>query len=338
MNRWTWMLLGLLVASLAWAYGASQRPRAPGEERLETVWQVPPEQVQRLEYRSGETRVTVAVEPRQVGTGNYYWVEGEGLSRVPPGRPGSRRAAPPEPAQPAKDAFQGSAQTQRFVEEMANLQAVRVLGPAKGMNLPDFGLSGEGTAYLSLERRGGQPPLRLDLGAVSPGSATRYALSSQDNRVYLVRSAAFRNLQNARRLMDRELLPFPLSEAQRIEVQLGSARFSMYRLNVAANEPNAWGASAQDEEGDPALQEVFNGLLRIKVSRYLPDVPPPDKATATLVATVTKGTEPPAVLTLYPVRNDEGVAVTTYTQRPVALNSGLVNSLLQHARAVAAKP
>ncbi len=337
MNRSTWMLLALLLASLAWAYGASQLPRSAGEERLEPVWQVPADQVQRLEYRSGESRIAITVEPRKDGPGTYLWVQGEGLPATPSRRPRGRGEPPQKPDEPSKEAFQGGAQAQRFVEDMANLQAVRNLGPAKDLNLQEFGLTGEGTAYLALERRAGKSPLRLDLGAVSAGNLARYGLSSQDNRVYLIRNAALRTLSNPRRLMDRELFPFPVPEAQRIEVQRGNAHLSLHRLKVPPTDPNAWGSSAQDEEGNPALQEIVNGLMRIKAIRYLPDAAEPDKATATLSATLFKSGERPAVLAIYPARNDEALAVSSHTERPVALNLGLVNSLLQQARTAAAK-
>jgi hypothetical protein len=308
-----------------------------GEERLEPVWQVPAGQVQRLEYRSGETRIAITVQPRKDRPGNYVWVEGEGLPAIPARRPRGRGEPPPAQNEPPADAFQGGVQAQRFVEEMANLQAVRSLGPAKGLNLQDFGLPGDGKAFLALEQRAGKAPLRLDLGAVSAGNLTRYGLSSQDNRVYLIRNATLRALTNVRRFMDRELFPFPVAEAQRIELQMGSARLTLHRLNVPATDPNPWGASAQDEEGSPALQEIVNDLMRIKVVRYLPGAAEPDKSTAVLTALLYKGADRPAILSLYPARAGETPAVSSHTERPVALNVGLVNTLLQHARTAAGK-
>jgi hypothetical protein len=238
--------------------------------------------------------------------------------------------------QPASDAFKGGPQAQRFLEEVANLQAIRVLGPAKGLNLADFGLGPDNKSYVSLERSGGAP-LRVELGAVSVGGTARYALSSADGKVYLVRAGSLRTAANVRRFMDRELLPFPIQEAQRIDLQMGDRKLSLYRLEVPNNQPNRWGRAPKDTAGDPALQEVVNNLLRIKAVHYLTDAPNLEKATPVLTATITKGNEPPAVIRIYAEKGDEAPALSSYTERPVALTGSLVKPLLERARA-AAKP
>jgi hypothetical protein len=333
MTRGTWILLALLVASLAWAFGATRQGTPTGKETLETVWNVPVGEIKKVDYRSGETRVTLSVTPRKSGQGNFVWVDGAGLRTAPaPQRKRGRKQEPPA-EQPAQDAFQGGPQAQRFLEEIANLQAVRVLGPAKNFKLEDFGLAGENKAQLTVERGSGAAPLRLDLGSVSAGNSTRYALSSTDNRVYLVRNNSFRGITNVRRFMDRELFPFPIQEAQRIELQERGRKVTLYRLEVPPTEAKRWGRTPQDKTGDPALQEVVNNLLRIKALRYLPDGAPAGTAAPTLTVTVVKGNEPPSTLTLYPERQDEVPGVSTHTERPVALNTGLVKTLLERARA-----
>jgi hypothetical protein len=137
--------------------------------------------------------------------------------------------------------------------------------------------------------------------------------------------------------MDRELFPFPLQEAQRIDVQLGDRRFTLYRLEVPPTEPNRWGRAAQDKQGDPALQEVANGLLRLKALRYLAEPYDPAKSTVTLSATAYKGNEPPATLSVYREGKVDVPAISSYTVRPVGLHTGLVNTLVKSARDAAAK-
>lgn len=335
MSRSTWILVALLAGSLAWAYASTTKQAiTPGREALETIWTVPAAAIKKIEYRSGATRVAVSVTARKEGQGNYLWVEGEGLQqRQPPPQRKKGRQPPPPPAseEPTQDAFMGGLQAQKFLEEMATLQAVRVLGPAKNFKLEDFGLGGTtDKSTLVIERDGGAP-LRLELGAVSAGNATRYALSGADEKVYLVRNATWRGITNVRRFMDRELFPFPVQEAQRVDIQEGSRKLTMHRLSVAPAEPNKWGRSPQDKAGDPALQEIFNGLQRIKTLRYAASADV-SKASPTLTVTLVKDGAAPAVLRLFPEQKGEVAAVSTYTERPVSLNAALAKTLLDKAR------
>ncbi|HEX7927824.1 MAG TPA: DUF4340 domain-containing protein, partial [bacterium] len=335
MSRSTWILIVLLAASLAWAYASTTKQAiTPGREALETIWTVPATAIKKVEYRSGATRVAVSVTARKEGQGNYLWVEGEGLQqRQPPPQRKKGRQPPPPPAseEPTQDAFMGGQQAQKFLEEMAALQAVRVLGPSKNFKLEDFGLGGAEKSTLVIERDGGAP-LRLELGAITAGNATRYALSGVDDKVYLVRNGNWRSITNVRRFMDRELFPFPVQEAQRVEIQDGGRKLTMHRLSVAQTEPNKWARSPQDKAGDPALQEIFNSLLRIKTLRYAA-ADTVSKANPDLTVTLVKDGATSGTLRLFPEQKGEVVAVSTYTERPVTLNVALAKALLDKTRA-----
>lgn len=331
MNRSTLVLLVILAASLAWAYTGTRRPLTPAQQASEPVWKVAAADIKQVTYQSGETRIRLTVEPRADRPGRFLWIEGEGLQATPPPRRGKKRQSP-QPEPPAHDAFQGGPQAQRLLEEIANLQAIRVLGAAKDLKLEDFGLGGGNADVLALDLAGGAS-LRLALGTLSAGNAARYVLSSIDNRVYLVRNAPFRTLSGARRMMERELFPFPPQEAQRLEIETGGRKLVLHRLNLPPKEANRWGRVAGDTAGNPALQQVVNALVRIKVVRYLTGDPGPGPAAPVLTITAFKSGEPPAVLRIYADGKEETPARSDHTVRPVALNKDLVKTLHEKTRA-----
>jgi hypothetical protein len=332
MNRSTVILLAALAASLAWAYGSTRRSPVPAEQATQPVWKVASADIKQASYQSGETRVRLTAEPRANRPGRFLWIEGEGLPAVQPLRR-SKKRKPQQPQPPTQDAFQGGPPAQGLLEEIANLQAIRVLGAAKDFKLEDFGLGGSNQDFLVLDLRGGTS-LRLELGTLSAGNAARYVLSAMDNRVYLVRNAPFRRLSNPRRMMDRELFPFPPQEAQQLEIETGGRRLVLHRLNLSAKEVNRWGHAAGDAAGDPALQQVVNALVRIKAVRYLPENLGTGQGAPGLTVTALKSGEPPAVLRIYADGKEETPARSDHTVRPVALNKDLIKVLREKTRAV----
>jgi hypothetical protein len=338
MTRANWILLGLLVASLGWAFGASREASDATGERGVPVWKLEPGQVRRIEYQAGPVRVAMAVRGSDLP---QLWVETETSAAVP--APAAKGAAAPkkEATVSVKDAFKGGPLAERMLQSLASLQAVRDIGAAEKLKLADFGLAGNASGTLRIERAGNEAPLRLDLGASGPGQATRYGLSSRDNHVYLLRQSLLQNLANPRPMMDRELLPVPVQEADQLELRLGGQTLTLYRLNappVAAGSarPSAavsWGRSAQDPHGDVALSAVATALGGIKAVRYEANSPPLDPAKAALTVTLKKG---PALIVearFYETKTGEAPAISNYTVRPVAVSAALVKTLMDATRA-----
>jgi hypothetical protein len=127
-----------------------------------------------------------------------------------------------------------------------------------------------------------------------------------------------------------------VNEAERIEVTVGGRKSALHRVDAPPNEPNRWAWAPGEKKGDPAAQELANGLLRIRALRYLPGGFDPAKSAVTLSATLYRGSEPPATLTIYREGKEDVPALSSHTVRAVGLNTGLVNTLLKSARAAPA--
>lgn len=348
MNRSNLILSGLLAISLAWAFGVTREPAEPSSDRLVPVWSIEPGQVRRIEYQSGTTRVSLDVR------GSDYpplWLETETTGPVPP-LPGKAASdAKKTIMATVRSAFKVHPQTERVVIGISELKAVRDLGAADKLKLADFGLAPENTpGALRIESKDGQTSLKLSLGANGPGQATRYVLSARDNHVYLVRQAAFSNLASPLSLMDRELLPVPVTEADQIEIRMGGQTLTLHRLGdkkappppapklqrvgepPAPTAPVNWGRVESAKDGEPSLLAVANAVAAIKVVRYDAGASKLDPAQASLTVVLRKAPALDVTLNLYEGKGAEASAVSSYTVRPVVVQGAAVKALKDVAK------
>lgn len=254
----------LLAASLLWAYMLTHLAGGgPVGDSSLTIWNVPPQQITRLDYRNGETRVVVRPDWSEGADTPYIWVE----TRRPRSRPG-RGKRPAAPAEPATEtaAFKGNEFALSSLRHFAAAPALRAIGLYDELDAGEFGFPAP-EHYLEIARVGERPPLRLELGRNTFGKANQYAHFTGNGRVYLMRSAEFRRLAQARaRMLDRELLAIKPTEAARIELRAGGLRKSFFRLAAEGQ----WGQSPEDERSIEAVTAFLAALSRLKVLSYTP--------------------------------------------------------------------
>jgi hypothetical protein len=272
----------------------------------------------------------------------------------------------PKPGAGERASFRGGNLAANVVRTLAQLASLREIGRPDAKQLLAYGLD-KPTGTLRIERTGGEP-LLLNLGIPTVGGGNRYA-ALPDGRVFIVQLNAFRQMEHARRLMDREWIPYNIMlEAQRVEARMGKQVLKLWRLDVPSATPQRWAKTQDAKQGDPAAQAWVQSLMGVKVLDYLgADALP--KATETEIEitvyrdTAAKGAggspaggksspgsplasasqDPSAiVLRIFPaggkhsgkVGADRQTAISPYTIAPVQVSSTAVKAVVDSARAL----
>ena len=261
----------LLAGSLLWAYLLAHPPggTAPAGKSKVTLWEVPLADISSLEYREGNSRVTLSLDWSGGGEHPYLWLE----TSVPLPGPGPGKKPDSEKKggnqSIAKAAFKGNAQARASLDFFAAATVLRTIGDLKSLEATEFGLPAP-EAYLELKRAGERPPLRLELGRSTFGNGNRYDHSSLDGRVYLMRQIELRKLARARTsMMDRDLFPFRPTRATEMLLAMGAGRKSFVR----AKPGDPWredGEDAEDGAENERVPAFLISLERMKVLDYQP--------------------------------------------------------------------
>jgi hypothetical protein len=369
MTRAHGILALLWAAALAWAFALTQPGWWPADaaDRPIPLWTLDAKDLQRVEYRDGASRVMVTFDAARLlpDGAPAPWLEAEGPAAEPdaprpplPPRPGAPKpdlkkppapqpgAAGGTPQTAAKIKFRGGPAASRVVQDLARLAALRDLGRLDEKRRGEFGLATP-AGTLRLERAGGEP-LILDLGNAPPGGGTRYAMLRASGRVYLVNQGVLRSFDRARRLMDREWMPFSPAEIKRIDAKLEGKTLTVWQLALPRTEPQRWARKADAPKGEPNALKWVQALQGMKVLDYAAPADTPAQAGALLEIAVTPAEGKPAAggaaapASAEPVtlrvfksagkNSDKLRAESGYTGAPVELGASAVQSVIDQAR------
>ena len=399
MTRSHAILAGLLVLALAWAFALTQSEWWPAQsaERPIPLWSVEGQDIARVEYVEGASKVVLKVDPsvRLPDGSAGVWIEAEGLFAEPDGpnnpvppNPHARPVPPPakekrnrrggaeldrpramlvstegKPAGPAPQAasvpnakpvahvtMRGGVFAARILKELGHVTALRDLGRPTETQRATFGLA-KPLGYLRIERTSGEA-LTLDLGAVSVGAVTRYGMMRSGDKAYLVNLGLLRNFEHPRRLMDREWVPFALSDAKQIEAKIGAKKLTVYQLDLPRSEVQRWSRTPGAAKGEADALKWVQALMGVKVLDYgdaksgtakqaelieITVLPGEPKAAPNAIAPQAPAPANPVTLTIFkPDAKDTQIAqaVSGYTVSPVSLSLPAVQAIVDQARAL----
>lgn len=265
MSRGIIVLVGLLVASLVWAY-LLVNPFGEGASISSVpVWKVQAREIARLIYRKGPTNIILEPTWEAGRDTPYIWVRSESKARSAQKSP---ITAPGESTSSRVETFKASPRANGILKKFTNLEAKRGVGELEKLKAADFGLPSLNHT-LRLEFTGSREPLILELGDATYGNHMRYAAVSGTGRVVLLLENILRELERARStLFDRDLFPVAPNLADRISIRRGQKTKDMWRFD-GQTEKGIWIYEQGEAEGRPELMEFANALKNLKVQAYL---------------------------------------------------------------------
>jgi hypothetical protein len=332
------VLAGLLAATLIWAYWVAHpaKNRPSGADQAFALWEVPPQKLSRVTVQASKRRLILEPEPGGEGGGSYVWIQSEPLDAVANSAPGAEEPAESR-SKPPTQQFKGNRSAEQALELLATLMVQRRIGKLEELENPlQYGLPAE-SDFLELEREGADP-LRLNLGGGTYGDTYRYVHFVQDGSVYLVRQTTLQGLtRSPLRMMDRDLFPFPLSSATRLELRMGDRTASFYRLETSAADSAEWGDSPEAEAGDESVKAWVTDLSRLKVMNYVgrEDLSGGEPA---LEAVITAEANPSVTLRWLAQEGEHWMAVSSHTRHAVRLNAKAAGALVDGAKALLEGP
>jgi hypothetical protein len=321
----------LLAGALVWAYGVSHpsRDRPSGPDRAFTLWSLSPEEVSRVRILLDKTQLDL--EPLGDGDRPYLWVTARLPVAPPQGRAPEEEPGEPEGARGPRLQFKGNASAEQAFASLTTLLAQRRIGALEELKGEAFGLPSE-AEFIEIERRDGDP-LRLNLGGTTYGDMYRYAHFTRDGSVYLIRQSLLQNLaRTPARMMDRELFPFPVPQAERAELRSSEKVVSFWRLPGAAPDSDEWGDAPEAGTGDPAMRGFMDDLARLKVAGYLEREPAqaPGDGQALEIRLTAKG-HPVSWLRFIEAAEGSWNAKSSHTRRVVRLDGQSAAPLVEAA-------
>lgn len=326
MRKSVWLLAGLAALALIWAYVLTQRP---GSDKSATgavwVWRTGLETVERLVYRNGERLVTIRSDRSIKGAKSpILWV----TSKPPPTR---KRGNPNAGVTDGEQFFRGNRAALKLLQSVAELQAARLLGDAETLDTSPFGLEGS-NHELVLERKGADP-WRMTLGNATYGGGMRYAVSSRDNRVYMLNSSLIRRLAASARLRDRTVLTGDMRKVQRMRVERDGESREYWQLDgEGAGRPwSAQRSGGEEHAGAKALAAAVRGLA---VDRYLPQEASSRESTDSITISLFGEGLGEQWLKITPQPEGAPLAVSSHTHRPVRLTAAGGKRLLKSLQEV----
>lgn len=335
--------LVVLAALLVWAYRLAhppaETPTAAGEAI--PLWELAPEAVARITVT--EPRTTVVLEPRETppDAPPYLWVRTQ-VERAGPqaeedegaDSDGDDDAEGPEPRTAA---FRGNRLAQEAFDTLRAPLARRRIGGLADVDAAAFGLA-EPQGSVVVEPADGGDPRRLELGESTFGNTGRYALAPETGIVYLLPGRVTENLKRpARRLIERQLLPFPATAATHVELRMAGKAVSLWRLTESDPASQDWARAPDETEGEEALQAWIRDLARLRVDVFAEEDEAP-------------GSEPPLSVTL----EREGGSASTlhflhetetgwlvrsdYTRHAVRVNGDQARKIIEGAETLIGAP
>ena len=258
------LLVVALVAALAtW----TRDPVAAGDPTVE-VWEHPAAELTAVTYRSGTH--TVELERRGDGAASYLW--GKETFPAPPDYSVPRDSAAP-PAAPAitTEEYPLETEADTLFARLAELHAIRDLGPSDDEKLTTYGLSAPEPS-LSVRFADGTER-KLVFGNSVAGGGPRYMLDVEAAHVYIVSpelTIPFESGAGSLRLI--RYVGFAGDEVRAVTVHVGATEKTMQRRVVDSPPRPIW-TPTDSETPDVAFGLLMQQLLEnLWVLHYDPNV------------------------------------------------------------------
>lgn len=338
MSRHIYLLAGMLIASLIWAY-LLVNPLGDGASTSTVpVWKVKPREISRLIYRNGATRIVLEPVWEAGREKPLIWAQSESKPR-PPKLPAKAPAA--DAGETKVEFFKANAKAEKILRKFSNLEAKRGVGELANLEAGDFGLPSL-IHTIRLEFSGGREPLVLELGNTTYGNRMRYGSVSGGGRIYLFFENSFSELQRARSILfDRELFPISPVFADRLSIHLGPRSLEMWRITEQTAK-GIWVYERGETEGSPELMEFANVLKNLKALTYQERGVDPalEASTAELEVRLyhSAAGEDPAWLKLYRRGDRNFVARSSYSRATVKVGPRIARSLLKKSKELLKNP
>lgn len=326
MNRGNATLALLLVFSLIWAYWLTHRSGAGSAQGEGAVWEHQVRDIESIEYRSGEHRVTLSARWTEGREEPHIWVQTLGGDEIGT-KDDSREAA---------RTFKGNNIARKMLDFLAAPLAKRRLGRLDDLDGKPLGLPNP-ERVLEVRLRGAADPLTLELGNDSFGGSMVFARFLGDNKVYLLpKTDVERPRRAGAQMMERKLLAVTMPQLERIEIAISGGSASLYQTDS----PGKW-AAALDQEGDDQERTRFaQALSRLNVLEYLAEGSGPQAVPGEVALEVRffepEKPEPVEWLKIWQPAADKAIGQSGFSSSQVELNTGQVEQLLQAARKISA--
>lgn len=260
--------------------------------------------------RYEEPDLEVAIEKRKDGRGAYYWVKtkkmvtpprarkpeppaptktpapvGTTLNKDPKAEAEADKEAPlskemkittPKALAPALPKvaqfkeFRGNETTEKLIEELSTLTALRTLGKVDATKLKTFGLK---DSKRKLVLTMGKTNRIFIIGDKTHGNMDYYVQDTQDERVYVIKPKQMQNLKYAEyRLIDRRLYDFKTDEIDTVKIMAKVAgedkSQSLTQHNRRKSRAAFWSLTGSNKR-EELYTNWMTKLLRLRVSDYL---------------------------------------------------------------------
>ncbi len=329
MSRSIWIYAGLLVALLALAWFRYTGVLGAGEQD-ETdevvVLRIEQDDIERVAFHNEKLDVTI--ELREDALGSYAWVSLEERKKKPlpklqpteeeegeaaEGGPAEGDAAEGDAAEGdaaegdeagdtvedepefeievVSSQFKGGDATDKVVESLAPLLAVRSLGEVAADKLADLELEIP-ESWLEVTHRGKQR--RIDVGGESYGTRDFYVHDPEAGAYYIVDSDTFRPLKYAKsRLPDRRLTALEAQDLERVVLSAASGSVEMIHQNRQDKDAAYWAGTQDLERPVELYANWLDKALRLKGLNYVQaDEQPQALQPAFKLALYAEGAEP----------------------------------------------
>jgi hypothetical protein len=270
------------------------------------------------------------VSVRRAGAEVQVQVASKKAKPKPPAKPGAPVAPAPSASEPPPlpRTYPGTETARELFGRVAPFAAVRDLGAATPEQLQSFGLD-KPPAHLRL--RFGARTHEIDVGNATFGASSVYVRPAGGD-VYLVKAGLLSDLKSgANGLTERSLVTLKREDIERVSIK-GPAKARDVVQRHADDRAKAY--FADPAEPDKKLTQVTNWLDRLMRTRMVDFVDEKPKGAPAVVVELLGANGPLGSVSLWPVGEDNAVAVSTSFGAPVTLSKGSADTLLKDVEAV----
>ena len=260
------VLLGIAVvaAFATWTWEGAEA----SDEPAVVVWERDPEEVAAVTFRSGERRVEI--ERRSEGGESWLW----GRETYPTLMtvPLPTDSAPPPPPSVTVEEYPLDQAGETLFGRLAELTAVRDLGPADDEKLTTYGLTGTEPALVVRFADGSER--NLVFGANVAGGGPRYMLDADSQHVYVVQPDVIIPFEGGSGTLRLNAYQgFQPDDVASATVRTGTVERTMNRKVVDSPPRPVW-TPTDSETPDVAFGNFMQQLDGLWIERYDPNVAP----------------------------------------------------------------
>ncbi len=264
----------LLAGGLGLAYWASL-PKSDDSETKVSIISFDPASVKELAYVSED----ITSKATRLADDKKFWVT---LSKVDPKqnkpkdpketpKEGEKPPEPTPPAPPKVETFLANEQMEELLTSLNPLQALRVIGKIENEKMAEeFGLKDSAQAFVVTSGDPKAPKkLEIKIGKKSYGSANRFVLNTQDNKVYLVDEGPFEKLRKADfRLFERRIVAFAFEEITRALIKVGEKEKAILHTKRDDKGALQWSDDQENANIKPIYRNWLDKVEKLKVIAY----------------------------------------------------------------------